>query len=302
MVVSVAASETPGRSGRLVEEAFRPRWVVWGSDRPSRCSSTAECGCQVVGHRRGPAPVGWRLAHGSGPSMGTAARLERLTICRSLPLSTCSPNPTTASPTKPLRADGYLKPEWLAHDFEWTTSTACPMGAAGRRGCDRCKQARLAALDDRPKARIDCALRVRRRTVVRGALVRRPADGPRRGRVARRLVRRSAPEQPRRKRPSSARATRRGRAASLTERQLRPAQSRAGEIAAARHRCRTARHARLAARGDPRNAPADRCAAGMAQGRADRDDLRLRLARRAPRRRRSAARRRGRRAMVPPAG
>ena len=84
-------------------------------------------------------------------------------------------------------------------------------------------------------------------------------------------------------------------------RRLRSPQPRAGEVVAAQRRRRGSRHARVEARGVARRASADRRAAHVAQGRARGDDVRLRVARRASRRRRSPARR-GRDPTAPPGG
>ena len=72
---------------------------------------------------------------------------------------------------------------------------------------------------------------------------------------------------------------------------MRSPQPRSGEGAAEQGRLRRSRHACLEARSTARRAPAHRRPAHVAEGRTGRDDLRLRVARRASRRRRAPARR-----------
>ncbi len=209
----------------------------------------------------------------------------RPTGYRSLRLSICSRPPDDGEPDEPVRVDGYLKPEWLEADFAWTTNRLSPLGAAGSRGrrIARCPAGRPRRSTEGAG---DGTIGVRRRVALRRAVVRWVADGSFDCRGDRCFVHRSSAAERCRGCRAAAGARRRG-VASFDQPGVRSAQPGAGEVAAARHRRRVARHPGLAPRGDPRHTPVDRRVAGMAQGRTDGDHVRVRLARRAPRCRRA---------------
>ena len=196
--------------------------------------------------------------------------------------------PDDGLPDEPLRVDGYIKPEWLTTGFDWTTERLGKWAQLAATAATL-QGAKLAGLTDRPNA----ASTARSESAAELLCAELSADGLPMDRVDRRvdrcLVRRSSPrdevEAIEQRRSRDAEVLR--HATNVTCDLRNPA---AGAITAAQRRRRGARHPRAASEADPRRASARRRAPGVAQGRADRDDVRLRLARRARRRRRAAAR------------
>ena len=104
---------------RLIETEFRPRWVLWGSDTMSLILAGQRVGkswnLAAVhrllhgGWRADPARI-WAGVHGlDGDAVPIATPVDLFTL------------PAVAGAAdEPIRADGYLDPEWLTDDFEWT--------------------------------------------------------------------------------------------------------------------------------------------------------------------------------------
>ncbi len=69
---SSAEHENPVEVVRRIEEAYRPRWVLWGSDTPTTLVAAGLAHRDVLAHRRSATTPGRWLADGSGPHMGRA--------------------------------------------------------------------------------------------------------------------------------------------------------------------------------------------------------------------------------------
>ena len=261
---------------------------VGGIDRPRHTD------CRLLGPGRRPPAAVRRLAGRPGPGVGRRCTTCRPRGCRPMRRRTSSAGPTdTSDPDQPVRPDGHLRPDWI--DGGWRATP---------------ERTRYAG----PSSPLDVAARQQASLVA----LRRPAAGPGDGPGRSRRPSCCAPSCPptgcrstgRRRRRSSPRfvgpaAPHRGRAAAeqraaatprccATPRRAADFDLRSpGQVKSLlrRDRHRGARHPGLAAGGAARRAPAGRRAAGVAQGRAGRHDVRLRLARRARRRRRPAARR-----------
>ena len=106
---------------RHIEQALRPRWVLWGSDtatalvsggvRIATCWHIAAVQRLLVGGwRTDPARI-WAELHD--------LTTDELPVVAAVDLFTEADD---REPDEPLRPDGYLEPEWLEGDFEWTTA------------------------------------------------------------------------------------------------------------------------------------------------------------------------------------
>ena len=135
---------------RLIEEAYRPRWVLWGSDVTA---VLVDAGLRLtkswdIAAVQRLLDGGWRM----DPTRAWAAlhdlSTDDLPVVAAVDLFT---QPDDSEPDEAVRADGYLKPEWLEHDFEWTT-TRLARWAQLAAEVAVAQQARLARLDDRPQA------------------------------------------------------------------------------------------------------------------------------------------------------
>ncbi|MEP7203507.1 MAG: DNA polymerase [Ilumatobacteraceae bacterium] len=113
------ADDRPMELVASVEEAFRPRWVLWGRNieqmlvdgglRVSKCWDIAAVQRLLVGGWRMDAAKAWALLHGlSVDDLPTVAAVDLFT------------EPDDGHPDEPVRDDGYIKPEWLTSEFEWT--------------------------------------------------------------------------------------------------------------------------------------------------------------------------------------
>ncbi len=210
-------------------------------------------------------------------------------IYRSSQRSICSPNPIDGEPDEPLRSDGYIKPEWLEADFEWTTASPRSLGAArcsGVADVAGCVDLRDSTIGRRQVRSLDRSLPRSCCAPSWRSMVCRWIDRSPRSIVASFVG-------PRPRTEAEAIEQRRARDAEVlrhsTNPAVRPAQPCAGQVTAPWHRCRTARYPRVALEAIREFTSVDRGVAGMAQGRADGDHVRLRLARRAPRGGRPAA-------------
>ena len=259
-------------------DATSRRMLVDGGLRVSKCWDIAAVQRLLVG--------GWRMDPARAWAMLHDLSIDELPVVAAVDLFS---EPDDGLPDEPLRVDGYIKPEWLTTGFDWTTErlgrwAQLAATAATLQG------AKLAGLTDRPNA----ASTARSESAAELLCAELSSDGlPMDRAIAESIVASFVGPRPRDE--AEAIEQRRSRDAEVlrhsTNANLRSAQSRAGEITAAQHRRRTARHPRVASRSDPRHASVDRRAPGVAQGRADCDDVRVRLARREPRIGRPVARR-----------
>jgi DNA polymerase-1 len=145
------ATPDPIETIRGIEMAFRPRWVLWGSDvtamlvdgglRVAKCWDIAAVQRLLSG--------GWRMDPGRVWAQLHDMPDDDLPIVAPVDLFT---QPDDTESDDPLRPDGYLKPEWMATDFDWTTGrlVRCAQLAAD---VFVLQETRLALLVDRPMAR-----------------------------------------------------------------------------------------------------------------------------------------------------
>jgi DNA polymerase-1 len=144
-------TSNPVDAVRRIEETFRPRWVLWGSEttallvdaglRPSKCWHVAAVQRMLAGGwRMDPARV-WALLHGLS--------VADLPIAASIDLFT---EPDDGDPDEAIRPDGHLKPEWTAADFEWTSGRLARWAWLAAEAA-ALQEIRLSELDDRPAAR-----------------------------------------------------------------------------------------------------------------------------------------------------
>ncbi len=278
-----------------VEERFRPRWVFWGRDietmlvdgglRVSKCWDIAAVQRLLVGGWRMDPARAWAMLHDLSS-----------TIFPSLLPLTCSANPTMAVRTNRCASTATSNPSGWRPEFDWTTERLGRWAQLAATAATL-QDAKLAGLTDRPNA----ASTARSESAAELLCAELSSDGlPMDRSIAESIVASFVGPRPQERSGGdrAAKVPRRGGVAPLDQRRLRSAQSSAGEITAAQHRRRTARHACVASRSDPRHASVDRRAPGVAQGRTDCDDVRLRLARREPRHRMAVCEASGRRAMA----
>ena len=146
----LSVADRPVEVVRLIEEAFRPRWVLWGSgvtavlvDGGLRLTKSWD----IAAVQR-LLDGGWRM----DPARAWAAvhdlSADELPVVATVDLFT---QPDDSAPDEAVRADGYLKPEWLEPDFEWTANRLARWAQLAVEVAVE-QQARLARLDDRPKA------------------------------------------------------------------------------------------------------------------------------------------------------
>jgi DNA polymerase I len=146
------ADMNPGEVVRSVELALRPRWVVWGS---ATIAVLVESGLRVVkcwdiaavqrlldgGWRTDPARA-WAVLHD--------LRIDDMPVVAAVDLFTQIDE--EHDPSEPVRSDGFLKPEWLSTDFEWTIERLARWAQLAA-DVAALQDARLAGLADRPMAR-----------------------------------------------------------------------------------------------------------------------------------------------------
>ncbi len=138
-------------AARMVEEAFRPRWIFWGPEaeqlvsagvRVAKCWNIAAVHRLLVGGwRADPARVWADLQGLESDSLPALAPVDLFTDLLDV-----------GPPDEPVRADGHLHPEWLAEDFEWTTQRLIRWAQLAA-DCAVRQEARLVSLEDRPRAR-----------------------------------------------------------------------------------------------------------------------------------------------------
>ena len=254
------------------------------------------CGPGVRVRRAGTSPPSTaavrRVARRPGPGVGRRPRSRPRPRSRRRASPTCStPARSPAELDEPIGADGHLRPEWSRGRGRRRPS-ASPAGPSWRWPSADASRRSSTALAERPRARGDGAVRVGGRAAVRRAGGRRPAGRPGGGRGAHRRRRRAAAAH-RRRGGRAARAAATPRCCA-TRRPARTFDLRSpGQVRSLLRRVGVEVPDTRAWRLEPlRDAhPLVERAADVAQGRAGRHDLRLRLARRARRRRRPAARR-----------
>lgn len=144
------ASERPVEVVRLVEEQFRPRWVVWGSDA---ISLLVDGGVRLtkswdIAAVQRLLDGGWRMDPARAWASVHDLSTDEMPVVAAVDLFT---QPDDSEPDEAVRDDGYLKPEWLEHDFVWTTRRLAQWAQLAAEVAIE-QQARLAGLDDRPKA------------------------------------------------------------------------------------------------------------------------------------------------------
>jgi DNA polymerase I len=144
-------TEDPVESIQRVEEAFRPRWVLWGSEttallvdaglRVAKCWHITAVQRLLMGGWRMDAARVWAQLHGlTDDDLPVLAPVDLFT------------QPDDSEPDEVVRPDGYLKPEWLATEFEWTTPRLARWAQLAA-DVVVLQEGRLAAIADRPKAR-----------------------------------------------------------------------------------------------------------------------------------------------------
>ncbi|MEP7115558.1 MAG: hypothetical protein ABI862_20000, partial [Ilumatobacteraceae bacterium] len=145
------ATDNPVDVARQVELAFRPRWIVWGSEttrhlvegglRVAKCWHIAAVQRLLVG--------GWRMDDGRVWAQLHELSVDELPVAAAIDLFTA---PDDSEPDEALRSDGYLKPEWMTPDFEWTGDRLARWAQLAAEAAVL-QGMLLATLGDRPKAR-----------------------------------------------------------------------------------------------------------------------------------------------------
>ncbi len=135
---------------RAIEVALRPRWVMWGSAtaralvdgglRVAKSWDIAAVQRLLVG--------GWRMDPARAWAHLHNLALDALPVVAAIDLFT---QPRDGEPDEPVRADGFLEPEWMTVDFTWSLGrlerwALLATTVAGLQAD------RLAALSERPQA------------------------------------------------------------------------------------------------------------------------------------------------------
>jgi DNA polymerase-1 len=145
------AVDDPAALVARADDELRPRWVVWSIDTAAVLvaagTRVATCWDVAVVHRL--LVGGWRAdparvwAHAQG--------LDRESIPRPGPVDLFSTAEHDADPAEPVRADGYLRPDWV--DGAWSDDPdRLRRWAALALVVARRQQAELEAIPDRPMA------------------------------------------------------------------------------------------------------------------------------------------------------
>jgi DNA polymerase I len=147
---SAIASDSPVGTVRLLETAYRPRWVLWGSETTS---VLVDAGLRVVKcwHIAAVQRLlrgGWRMDPARAWAQLHDLPDDDLPVVASVDLFT---EPDDGDSSEALRPDGHLKPEWLTTGFEWTPSRLARWAQLAAEALAK-QQALLSALPDRPKA------------------------------------------------------------------------------------------------------------------------------------------------------
>jgi DNA polymerase I len=144
--------EDPSVPVRLVEEALRPRWVLWSSDT---AAMLGRAGLRIAtcwdvsavhrllfgGWRADPARV-WAQLHGLGlDTIPTTAPADLFSQAEQ----------RDGDPDDPVRPDGHLQPDWVAGGWRATADRLRRWAELGSMVA-ALQQARLVELGDRPSA------------------------------------------------------------------------------------------------------------------------------------------------------
>jgi DNA polymerase I len=142
-------ADDPVEVVRAVDDQLHPRWVVWGRGplsslvvgglRIARCWDIAAVQRLIVGGWRMDAARAWAELHGLNDELPLVARVDLFTEV------------DDSEPDEPLRADGFLKPEWFEPDFAWTPTRLGRWAALAMEAAEL-QERRLAEIEDRPKA------------------------------------------------------------------------------------------------------------------------------------------------------
>jgi DNA polymerase-1 len=147
----VLAADDPSMVVQRVEDAIRPRWVLWSNDT---AVTLARAGVRLTaawdiaavhrllvgGWRADPARV-WAELHG----------LTVETIPATGPLDLFSQAEHEGEPDDPLRRDGHLQPEWVSGGWSATPERLGRWAELASTVAAR-QHARLAELEERPRA------------------------------------------------------------------------------------------------------------------------------------------------------
>jgi DNA polymerase I len=146
------STANPVEAIRRIETAFRPRWVLWGNGttatlveaglRVAKCWHIAAVQLLLMG--------GWRMDPARAWAQLHDLADDDLPVVAPVDLFT-QPDDDDES-DEALRPDGYLKPEWLATEFEWTTSRLARWAQLAA-DVFALQQTTLAIIEDRPKSR-----------------------------------------------------------------------------------------------------------------------------------------------------
>ena len=119
---SIEVAEEAGPEVVLrIEAEFRPRWIVWDRTttaqlvrdgvRVSKCWDIAAVQRLLFGGWRTDPARAWAELHDLDAGLPVVADVDLFTEVVDDP-----------DPDEPVRADGYIKPEWLESGFVWTTA------------------------------------------------------------------------------------------------------------------------------------------------------------------------------------
>ena len=233
-----------------IEQEHGPRWVMWTGApasqlvaigvRVARCWDVDAVQRLLVGGWRVDPPRTWAELRGLS--------IERLPEVVAVDLFT--QHIVDDAPDEPLRPDGYLKSDWATPDFSWSPAR---LECWARLAIEvaTMQQARLAALD----VGSDAIATARSESAAELLCAELGHDGlPMDRQIAEQII--AGYVGPRPATEAAEVEQRRARDAEVLRHaagpKLRPAQSGAGQVAAAPHRRRAARHPGLAAGGDAR--------------------------------------------------
>ena len=113
------ATDDPADLVRQIDATLRPRWIVWGHElsmlvdagvRVAKCWHVAAVQRLLMG--------GWRMDPARAWAQLHDLPVDGLPVTSPIDLFT---EPDDSRARRTTGADGYLKPEWLAPEFEWTT-------------------------------------------------------------------------------------------------------------------------------------------------------------------------------------
>ncbi len=143
-------TENPVEVVRRIEVSLRPRWIVWGDElstlvdggvRVAKCWHVAAVQRMLAGGWRMDPPRAWAQLHDLA--------VEGLPVVSPVDLFT---EPDDGEPDEALRSDGYIKPEWLTVDFDWTTGRLARWAQLAVDVAEL-QDRRLERLGDRPMSR-----------------------------------------------------------------------------------------------------------------------------------------------------